>query len=226
MFFYIFIKCLSWVDFERREHDKMKFSIGKKHHKNNQIDKELRDIKEAINKLGCIIKNKDFSCTNICKCNCGGDGATSALCIARSVCNSGQASTSVQIPPNACITKILASIQQTAAASRFAAITITPNVDLAQNIFCHRFLEDSQQGAEFDTTFVQPLCVGPAGATALVTAANSSANVTLTVIYCPNCCEEPGLQEESQQSEVLPGVGQQEGVLPNEVQSEVQSVVT
>jgi hypothetical protein len=138
-------------------------------------------------------------CSNICAFGCGCDcdcgKCGQALCIANSVCDSNinevaSSSVSVPIPANSCITKIYASLPNAPSSVKYILIEVTvgPN-----NIFCHALPNLGSEDPVFDTTLVQPLCVGNTGATAKVTALDNgddpqNANLTLTVVYCPNCC--------------------------------------
>jgi hypothetical protein len=130
---------------------------------------------------GCYISDCDCDC---CK---GGQ----ALCITNSVCNSvSTGSATVTIPANSCITKIYASMPNAAQNAKYIRIEVTSG---STTIFCHALPNQPGTGVVFDTTLVQPLCVGAEDATATVTALNQNNNqlneiLTLTVVYCPDCC--------------------------------------
>lgn len=121
-----------------------------------------------------------------CDCKCG-----QALCIANSVCNSvSTGSATVTIPANSCITKIYASMPNVPKDAKYIRIEVTAGLT---TIFCHALTNDPTPGVQFDTTLVQPLCVGNTSATATVTALDENNKpldeiLTLTVVYCPNCC--------------------------------------
>ena len=150
-----------------------------------------------------------FGCGCDCDCDCGKCGQ--ALCIAKSVCSSNiiidtspppsiplplplaalSSSVSVTIPANSCITKIYASMPNAPQKAKYILIEI---VDGSSNkFFCHALPNQPGTGITFDTTLVQPLCVGTTDATATVTALDQNNKpveefLTLTVVYCPNCC--------------------------------------
>lgn len=135
-----------------------------------------------------IISECTNSCISDCDCCCK---CGQALCIANSVCNSVSAGTAtVIIPANSCITKIYASMPNASQNAKYIRIEITSG---ATTIFCHALPNEPGRGVQFDTTLVQPLCVGNTNATATVRAFDQNNNqlneiLTLTVVYCPNCC--------------------------------------
>ncbi|MFA9398981.1 MAG: hypothetical protein ACERKV_12065 [Clostridiaceae bacterium] len=149
----------------------------------NEIYKEITadttEIPECIN--SCMYGG--------CCCKCGG-----GLCIANSVCatNIGEdpsSSVSVTVPGKSCITKIYAS-DPFATNTKYMLVEV---IDGSANpIFCHTLPNLGNDDPVFDTTLVQPLCVGDTDATAKVTAFGNTAPVndklTLTVVYCLNCC--------------------------------------
>ena len=78
-------------------------------------------------------------------------------------------------------------------ASKNAKYIIIEVTTVSTTIFCHALPNEPSQECRFDTTLVQPLCVGSTNATATVTALNQNNQhldeiLTLTVVYCPNCC--------------------------------------
>jgi hypothetical protein len=146
------------------------------------------------------------ACSNICAFGCGCDcdcckgGQT--LCITNSVCDSNiiinqkdpsSVTVSVPIPANSCITKIYASMPNAPTAAKYILIEVTQLVT-SITIFCHASPNLASMGPVFDTTLVQPLCVGSTDATATVTSLDQNTKpieefLTLTVVYCPNCCQ-------------------------------------
>ena len=88
----------------------------------------------------------------------------------------------------------MASFVRNNAVTKYALLEIVP-IGGPSPLFCQRFVEeDSETGGEFDSTLVQPLCVGITGAEATITAfapngnIQESALVTLTIVYCLDCC--------------------------------------
>lgn len=157
------------------------------------IARELRAIKETIKRCCCTLACKEWKvdCNCNCNCDCQGGGGQ-CCCIANSVCdNDDDGVATATVPANSCVTKILASFVQERGEAKFALIEGTSG---GTTFFCHRFVEDSNLGGEFDTNFVQPLCVGNEDATFTVTAfapngtIQDNALVTLTVVYCEDCC--------------------------------------
>jgi len=166
----------------------------------NEIIKEIAVESTSIPKCSNIC---GFGCD--CDCDCGKCGQ--ALCIANSVCASNitvfqsqpsptpqppSSSVSVPILANSCITKIYASMPNAPTAAKYILIEVKQLVT-DTTIFCHALPNLASMGPVFDTTLVQPLCVGSTGATATVTALNENNVVineflTLTVVYCPDCC--------------------------------------
>jgi|GEM_PF-763646 len=153
------------------------------------IARELREIKETIKRCCCALASKEWKVDCNCKCQCG---RRQCLCVANSVCESDDDGVAtVTVPANSCITKIYASFVQEMGEAKFALIE---GISEETIFFCHRFVEDSNFGGEFDTTLVQPLCVGDEDVTFTVTAfapngdIQDNALVTLTVVYCEDCC--------------------------------------
>lgn len=135
-------------------------------------------------------------CKCECNCNCnGGGGTASALCIATGAVDvQTGGSALVNIPPNACITKIYASFRPGVDINTFADVLILPNGPDATSILFQTFFESSPNHGSFETTLVQPLCVGPEGAVARVDGEISTTIVSITVIYCLECCTPPLLE--------------------------------
>lgn len=129
------------------------------------------------------------SCKSDSDCCCGG-GSGQSLCIASSVCSSvSTGSATVTIPANSCITKIYASMPNASNNAKYIRVQITG----ATSIFCYALPSVPSSGVTFDTNLIQPLCVGNIAATGTVTAFNETNGtlneiLTLTVVYCPNCC--------------------------------------
>lgn len=155
---------------------------------------ELHGIKQTLQECCNIIQNKECQCINTCNCTCegggNGGGGSSALCISNSVSNEGNGFADVIIPANSCITKIYASFIDNIGSNRYAQVTILDNA-LINVLFNQRFVESSSSLGEFDTTLVQPLCVGPTQAIGRVIPESQTAAVTMTVIYCQDCCPPP-----------------------------------
>lgn len=162
----------------------------------NEILKEIAADRTSIPECSNICAfNSD------CACNCCNGGQS--LCIANSMCASNiivitmqplippsTSSVSVIIPGGSCITKIYAAMPNASVDAKYILIEATVG---STNLFCHALGANPSTGVEFDTTFVQPLCVGSSDATVKVTALdqNNTPNnefLTLTVVYCPNCC--------------------------------------
>jgi hypothetical protein len=166
----------------------------------NEIIKEIAADSTPIPECSNICA---FSCG--CDCDCCKSGQT--LCIANSKCASNitvfqsqpspapqppSSSVSVSIPANSCVTKIYSSMPNAPTAAKYILIEVKELV-MDTTIFCHALPNLASMGPVFDTTLVQPLCVGSTGATATVTALNENNVVineflTLTVVYCPGCC--------------------------------------
>lgn len=144
-------------------------------------------------------------CSNACSiggcCDCCCCKGGQALCIAKSKCATNiippvsSSSVSFTIPTNSCITKIYASMPNAPTSAKYILIEIIDG-DL-DRIFCHGVPNTGNDDPEFDTTLVQPLCVrapiSGGDATIKVTALNQSnspinAELTLTVVFCPDCC--------------------------------------
>lgn len=147
-----------------------------------------KDIKAEHN--GCY-PEPELDCGWECNCDGGGNGgATAALCIATGVINQGNGGALVEIPPNACITKIYSSFRP-GGDNTFVEVLATPNGTNVPPIFFQTYFETSPNHGIFETTLVQPLCVGPDGATVRADAENSTTIVSINVIYCPECCAQP-----------------------------------
>lgn len=154
---------------------------------------ELHDIKEVIKKCCCEIKNKECICR--CECDCNGGGGDSPCCCAASVCAQGAGNASTEtIPAGSCITQIFASFISAGGQgdAKSALIEITSG---ERTIFCRYFTQENPFGGSYDTTFIPPLCVDEdavATITALPQGQGSTTDpVTITIAYCPNCCDEP-----------------------------------
>lgn len=115
------------------------------------------------------------------------------LCAAQSVTDSKPDVTtlSVDIPPNVGITKIYASITQNPGMPiDGGSIVILEGTAT----FAFAFDKDPQATrGKYETTLVQPLCIGPEGAVILLSSSNSgvlvpAAALVLTVVYCPDYC--------------------------------------
>ena len=98
---------------------------------------------------------------------------------------------SFELPPNAGITKIYASlVQNPAAPIDGVEILIIGPLELE---FAHWFSKDPlARVGSFETTLVQPLCIGEEGATLLYTTLNQvdATILSITVVYCPDYCAE------------------------------------
>lgn len=139
----------------------------------------------------CVV-NCNQTCN--CECNCdggGNGGATPALCVATGVIDQGNGGALVEIPPNACITKIYSSFRPGTGENTFVEVLATPNGTNVPSIFFQTYFETSPNHGIFETTLVQPLCVGPDGATVRADAEISTTIVSINVIYCPECCAQP-----------------------------------
>lgn len=148
------------------------------------------------NKIICIICIITLALsTSLFMIGCRSDRVNSndnVLCSASSIAEFtvNSANLSFTIPANAAITKIYISIQQNDAINGGILDIKSPTED----IFLHRMSYDPGAAVgEFETTLVQPLCVGPEGATFtfIPTSNNVITNVqviTATVVYCPNYC--------------------------------------
>lgn len=132
-------------------------------------------------------------------CSGSGEGnvtpSDKILCAAKSVTdsNSDVTTLSVDIPPNAGITKIYASITQNAGTPIDGGSIVILE---GPAIFAFAFDKDPQATrGKYETTLVQPLCTGPEGAVILLSSSNSNvlvpaAGLVLTVVYCPDYCTE------------------------------------
>lgn len=120
------------------------------------------------------------------------------FCAAKSVSGiqSGSFSMSVAVPSNAAITRIYATIRQRmnspidngAIEIRETEGTTTFRVGFSKSPFA--------PVGGYETSLLEPLCVGPEGATVHLFAARSNESVnadalTLTVVYCPDYCVQP-----------------------------------
>ena len=98
---------------------------------------------------------------------------------------------SFELPPNAGITKIYVSlVQNPAAPIDGVEILIIGPLELE---FAHWFSKDPlARVGSFETTLVQPLCIGEEGATLLYTTLNQvdATILSITVVYCPDYCAE------------------------------------
>lgn len=94
----------------------------------------------------------------------------------------------LQIPPNAAITKIYASVTDHEGEKRRGNIQINT---ASGRVFTQSFVVDPANiVSTYETTLVQPLCVGEEEATALLSASAVAEILEFTIVYCPNYCEE------------------------------------
>lgn len=121
----------------------------------------------------------------------GSDGCN--LCPAQTISQTQAPGTSISfdIPPNAGITKIYASIVQ----RDDAPITGGEIMILSPSAleFDHWFGKDPMASVgSFETTLVQPMCIGEEGATLFFSAIGQieAAVLNVTVVYCPDFCIE------------------------------------
>lgn len=120
------------------------------------------------------------------------------LCPAQSVADADALANSltVDIPPGAAITKIYASMKQSSdALINNAFISINDNVT-NDELFTIAINKDPNDVVGlFETTLVQPLCIGVNGARITILPLNLNTSVVaesldITVIYCPDYCTE------------------------------------
>ncbi|MHC1684025.1 MAG: hypothetical protein AB6733_13895 [Clostridiaceae bacterium] len=113
------------------------------------------------------------------------------LCAAQSAATfvTNQNLVTLTIPANAGITKIYASITQTQAGpidTGQVGITLGSN-----RIFLQQFSKDPETSTgQYETTLVQPLCVGPGEALVYLSTVQTAFMLTLTVVYCPDYCKD------------------------------------
>lgn len=120
------------------------------------------------------------------------------LCPAQSVADSDALANSltVDIPPGAAITKIYASMKQsTDAPINNAFISINDNVTNDELFTIAINKNPNDVVGLFETTLVQPFCIGENGAKITILPLNLNTSVVaesldITVIYCPDYCTE------------------------------------
>ncbi|NLG36658.1 MAG: hypothetical protein GX549_01490 [Clostridiales bacterium] len=129
-------------------------------------------------------------------CDRQADSQDRAFCPADSVTSELPDSvlTSVNLPPNACITKIRASVTTSEAAPGFdfVSVTVFSIVEgVGQRIYVTDYPKDPDISvAAFETDFIYPLRIGPEGGFIFLTNKGSfRAYQELTVVYCPDCVE-------------------------------------
>lgn len=154
----------------------------------NAVVDAINGIQKTLNACCCcIIKKLD----EIIDGKDNGNQKKACLCVATSACavaSKGDTEISVTLPANSCITKIYTSGKN---GIQFDSILVTVNNGTG-DIFCYRFYLRESLGLQednFETTLVQPLCVGSEEAT--VTAKFEGGCIdegTLTVVYCEECC--------------------------------------
>lgn len=137
------------------------------------------------------------NCCSSCCENCCGCGGGQALCNAKSKCaddiGNGIVTLINKIPSNSCITKIYVAAPNVDDKTKYIMIEIKVGGDM---IFCHGVPNSPSIGIEFDSNFIQPLCIDNAANTVTVTALDQNngqvikdkLRLTLTVVYCENCC--------------------------------------
>lgn len=119
------------------------------------------------------------------------------LCGARSVTTTISSADELflEIPPNVGITKIYGSVIMGADTINNVLLLIE-DLETNEIIFRQRFMVDELIGRrEFETTLVQPLCIGPQGAELSLSSHNNQLSVevlflTSTVVFCPDYCTE------------------------------------
>jgi len=119
------------------------------------------------------------------------------LCGARSVSTtiSGVDELTLDIPPNVGITKIYGSVIMDVDPLNNVLLLIE-DLETNEIIFRQRYMVDELIGRrEFETTLVQPLCIGPQGAELSLSPLNNQVSVevfflTSTVVFCPDYCTE------------------------------------
>lgn len=105
---------------------------------------------------------------------------------------------SIDIPPNAAITKIYVSVrrQPSDTALNNVTIAINENVTLDLLFISHFNVDEDDMIGSYESTLLHPLCVGPNGATIRVTSLDDnyfvtiSNRISITVVYCPDYCIE------------------------------------
>lgn len=122
------------------------------------------------------------------------------LCGAESVVGSDSDSqiATVDVPANAGITKIYVSMTQKAGAgdSIDGGTIVITNIAQTTTSFLYSFSKDpNQRTGNYETTFIQPLCVGPDGASVSINALQGTFGqiadrIQVTVVYCPDYCED------------------------------------
>lgn len=144
----------------------------------------LEDIQKTLKSCCCCILKKLDEDEN-------GDQNKQCLCVATSQCDElegTETDLSLTLPANSCITKIYVSGSN---GGNLDSILITVN-NGTEDIFCQRFYLQGAagpQGEQFETTLVQPLCVGDTESTVAAEFEGSDPSEgTLTVVYCTDCC--------------------------------------
>jgi hypothetical protein len=105
---------------------------------------------------------------------------------------------SIDIPPNAAITKIYVSVrrQPSDTALNNVTIAINENVTLDLLFITHFNVDEDDMIGSYESTLLHPLCVGPNGATIRVTSLDdnyfvtASDRIAITIVYCPDYCIE------------------------------------
>lgn len=184
---------------------------GRCKNKESSIANEIIELKQSLKVCCCKLSKKKDKC--LCKatssCNVGEVEYADAA-ITQETTNAGVITT-VDIPANACITKIQASAVQVETTVIWLAYQVNIYNENGK-FFCHRFFPNEyDEGAELDTTLVHPLCVGPNGATAKLkyveystpelqkvkegesseinSISGNTVTGTLTIVYCEECCK-------------------------------------
>jgi hypothetical protein len=152
------------------------------------------DNSSILRFLGCAVLAASIIIAIICAVFASGDiGCSRCLCPAQTRSQTLTASSLItfEIPPNAGITKIYASfVQSEDSPIEGGEIMILSPSALEFN---HWFGKDPLAAVgSFETTLVQPLCIGEEGATLFFsTIGQIEANVlNVTVVYCPDYCAE------------------------------------
>lgn len=118
------------------------------------------------------------------------------LCPAKSMAsnNNSLSQLTLNIPPNVAITKIYASVRQSAGNPIDNANLFMQ--DSSGTIFFIAISKDPNASVGYyETTFIQPLCIGPDGAILIIDSLTGSSFVNaqalrLTVVYCSDYCDE------------------------------------
>lgn len=105
---------------------------------------------------------------------------------------------SIDIPPNAAITKIYASVRRQPSDTALNNVTIAINENVTLDLlFITNFnVDEDDMIGSYESTLLHPLCVGPNGATIRVTSLDDNYFLTIsdriaaTVVYCPDYCVE------------------------------------